>query len=83
MDGEEILQGVFVLGVALILVGLFVAIIGGIGEGLMTIGVGCILSGLGGSVHFETRYRVISGTTGAVLILIGAFFDYLNGLLGE
>ncbi len=83
MDGDDVKLGVFVLGVILIVLGLVIAIAGGISAGLMTVGVGCILSGLGGSAYFEVRYTVMSGASGGVLFLAGAFFDYLSHLLGR
>ena len=83
MDGEDLANGVFIISVILILAGLGIAITGGIGTGLMLIGGGCILAGIGGSVHFETRYVIISGGGGFVLLLVGAFFDYISDLMGS
>jgi len=83
MDSDDVLLGVFVLGIVLFLLGLIVAVGGGIGTGLMIMGGGCILSGIGGSVSFKVQYTVTTGTTGAVLLLVGAFFDYFSNLMGQ
>ena len=72
------MMGAFVGGLLLFLLGLLIAVLGGTAAGLMVMGGGLVVSGIGGSVSLTVRYTIISGSSGVVLILVGAFFDYIS-----
>ena len=62
----------FIIALVFIFAGIWQLTTGCIGNGLILIGVGCIIGGFGGTLEMGYGAAVVGGTGGFVLIIAGA-----------
>ncbi len=59
-----------IIGIALVLIGLFLISTGSWSFGFGCIGVGCILGGFGGPGSIETPWGTVVGGAGVILLIV-------------